>query len=154
MENCFVSGETLILMSDGSVQPISELYRRNAIAEIYFSDERNNISTAECISFDKKDFSNEEIYNISLSNGMLLRCSKDTTIVTSMGFGVKANELRETDALMTYGKIRATIVKIEKDNKPKELYTIRSTPSKNFIAINKNSTHNESRELQGILIGE
>jgi hypothetical protein len=154
MDNCFVSGETLILMSDGSVQPISELYRQNAMVEIYFSDERNNIRTAECISFDKKAFDGEQIYNILLSNGMSLKCSEDTTIVTPMGFGVKAKELRETDALMAYGKTRATIVKIEKDDKPRELYTIRSTPSKNFIAINRNSVRNESTELQGILIGQ
>lgn len=154
MDNCFISGETLILLSDGSTDQVRELYRKNQPTEIYSSDQRNTITTAECISIDKKDFNNEETFNIILSNNMSLRCSGETTLLSSMGFGIKAKELRETDALMTYGKIRATIVKIEKDDKPRELYSIKATPTKNFIAISRNSVQNDSREIQGIIIGE
>lgn len=154
MQNCFVSGETLVLLSDGSTQQIGELYRRNQPTEIYSADQRNTITTAECISIDKKEFKGEEIYIITLNNGMSIKCSEETNLVSSMGFGIKAKELRESDALMTYGRKRATIARIEKDTRHRELYSINATPTKNFIAINRASIQNESREIEGIIIGE
>ncbi len=116
-------------------------------------NERNNLIVAECVSIIKTQVN--ELMKITFNNSFTIRCGLDTSLMSNMGFPLKAEELKEGDSILIFGKTRTLISRIEKVKADTELYRLNVNPYSNFIVINPRSLNSENKNsIEGIVVGE
>lgn len=153
MKNPLISGDSLILLSDGTTIKVQELARYKDSVEVYSMNEKSNLIVAECVSIIKDH--TDQIMKITFNNSFTIRCGLDTSLMSNMGFPLKAEELKEGDSILIFGKTRTLISRIEKVKPDTELYRLNVNPYSNFIVINPRSLNNENKNsIEGIVVGE
>lgn len=153
MKNSLISGDSLILLSDGNCRSVLELSKYNDSVETYSMNERNNLIVAECVSIIKTQVN--ELMKITFNNSFSIKCGIETSLMSTMGFPLNAQELKEGDSVLVFGKTRTLITNIEKIKYNADLFKLTINPYSNFIVVNPKSLNSENKNnIEGIVVGE
>jgi DNA gyrase subunit B len=95
--SCF-TGETLVMLADGTSRPISELAGKDRFHVFAFDERTKRIVIAEAVSCRKTSI-NQEIVEVEFDNGEKVRCTPDHRFLRRDGSWVEAQHLVSGDSM-------------------------------------------------------